>query len=240
MQGEEIAAGPWQGAAAGEDGRENSAVATPREVARRRRAWRRADLRDTAIHEAGHAVTVWWHMRRRLVPCNWDIGVVAVHRHRRRRFVVQGEERDWAAGTTTTRRLLWRDEDYAAIRDRAHRRFVLRCRLAELAMVYAGPIAEARNTGEGWLDEFDWRLCVDDPESCTDLQRVEGTIPKLGRRWRAHLDHAWRRADGIVDGHWRQIGKLAAALLQRREIDGETAFEICERAGRALPIGAQP
>jgi hypothetical protein len=107
-------------------------------------------------------------------------------------------------------------------------------------MAYAGPIAEARNAGDSWLDEFDWRLSVDDPESCTDLQRVEGTIPKLGRRWRAHLDRAWTRADGIVDRHWRQIRKLAAALLQRGDVEGEEAFTICDAAGPASRVEAKP
>jgi hypothetical protein len=197
-------------------------------------------LRDAAVHEAGHAVAIWWHVRRRAVVDNWTIEAVAVKRQRRRPFVVRGLHRPNSRGVIFYRPLLRLDQDCAAIGDKPYRRWVLRCRLAELATVYAGPIAEARNAGDGWLDELDWCLSVDDPESCTDLQLVEGTIPKLGRRWRRHLDRAWTRAGGIVDGHWPQINLVARTLERHGEIDGETAFQICDRAGRALPIGSRP
>jgi hypothetical protein len=76
-RGEEVVGPALPGRPAGEDRARESGIGVHGEPAPLRRAWRRSELRATAIHEAGHAVAVWRHDRRRAVNANWPIGIVA-------------------------------------------------------------------------------------------------------------------------------------------------------------------
>jgi len=106
--------------------------------------------------------------------------------------------------------------------------------MAEVTTIYAGPLAEARYHDDAELyDEWDWFDYLDNNqedawETCTDWKHIIHARPKLGRRWRLHMDRAWARAVRIVRDHPAHIEALAAALLERSLLDGEEVFAILD------------
>jgi hypothetical protein len=231
MAGEdEVAAGPWQGTAAtGEDGRNRSAI-SPEPLAN----WRC----ETAFHEAGHAVAIWWHDRRRKVDDIWHLETVVIRRDPDEPYTLNNVVRDDASGSCLARPLLWLDPSLSSSLARSHRRYIVRARVAELAMLYAGPIAGGLVSGDSWDDELDWHTSAWDsyelpPEENSDLERIECLIDKMGQRWRAHFTRAWWRATHIVQAHQPHIKSLADVLIERDRIDGEEVFETFDRAGPA-------
>jgi hypothetical protein len=230
--GGDVARRPWQANRAGEDGANCSAI-SPETLAN----WRL----ETAFHEAGHAVAIWWHDRRRKVDDIWRLETVVIRRDPDEPYTLNGVVRDDASGTCLARPLLWFDPSLSSALPRFDRRLIIRARVAELAMLYAGPIAEGLVSGDTWDDEFEWRAAAwkdyDLPaeENC-DLRQVERLSDKMGQRWRAHFARAWRRATHIVHTHQPQIKSLANILIEHGRIDGDEASEVFDGAGPALAL----
>jgi hypothetical protein len=207
-----------------------------------------------AMHEAGHALSIWYHDTLGLIPDDWQIDAVVVRPDPDRPFIIG--DRDFEAdgvkrgGATSRKRLLWRDEAYRspswphpdgiawpARELRLYHRITLQRRMAELTTIYAGPIAEAiYHDDETEFDEQDWSDTIDHWEPTNDWRYAEHARSKLGRRWRLHTDRAWDRATRIVRGHPNHIEALAAALIERHLVDGDEAFAIFGAAGRPIRL----
>jgi hypothetical protein len=206
----------------------------------------------SAVHEAGHALAIWYQGRCDFVPDNWPIGEVAIRHDPDKPFVIEG--RDFEAdgvkrgGFTSRKTLLWRDEAYRAppswsLPDREWtrreldymNRVTLQRRMAEVTCVYAGPLAEARYHDDYDLsDESAWFDYLDnqgETDNNTDCQHIVHAGTKLGRRWRLHMARAWARAERIVRAHPGHIEVLAATLITRGLIDGQEVFDIFDAAG---------
>lgn len=208
-----------------------------------------------AIHEAGHALAIWYQDTNELVPDNWPIGEVAIRSSPD--SSLPGPERNDGidrGGYTSRTTLLWRDEAYrelpasdilqaverhggkAGVRKAIalHHRLTLQRRIGELAAVYAGPAAEAiYHNEEDEFDEWVWLDMLEDPEGTTDWQYVQHARTKLGRRWRLHMDRALERAVSIVRDHPRHIEALAGALIEHGYVDGEEVEEMFDRLSKA-------
>jgi hypothetical protein len=210
----------------------------------------RCYVHRSAMHEAGHALSIWYHDTLGLVPDNWPIGEVVVRPDPDRPLIIG--DRDFEAdGVTSRKRLLWRDEAYRSpplwphpdgiewpARELRHwHRITLQRRMAELTTIYAGPIAEAfYHDEEAEFDEQDWSDTIDHWEPTTDWRSAQHAVSKLGRRWRLHSDRAWDRATRIVRGHPNHIEALAAALIERNVVEGDEAFDIFDAAGQPIRL----
>lgn len=118
---------------------------------------------------------------------------------------------------------------------------------ADIVHIMAGPIAQAiHDTAadvDGWQstieDAADWLSreadnaigTYDGDASGTDWWQVDKRIPLLGRRWRLHLDNAFTLADHIVRSHQAHVDALTGALVERRKLDGQAAWDVLDSVG---------
>ena len=207
-------------------------------------AWQRVDpeskakiLYRSAVHEAGHAVAVWYLDQVRYLGRYFTmphLHHVAISLEGGGVRGVRGP-RDDAGGIVALGDRFPRSPRMPAdypVSTALVRRSVIAMAIAAMA----GPIAaqahdDSTYTRERWRDwtarsienADDWRGHAADYEVAADDGEyvAEKLIPLLGRRWRLHLDRAFTMADRIVRGHQLHIETLATALIARGLIEGE-------------------
>lgn len=208
-------------------------------------------LRETAIHEAGHAVARWWLDRTQFLGRGYifpDLDHVAVMLDEGEAlYDARGFEVPASVGICAADALMQpaieriiSKQAPPHINTPARRRFLRQAAAADCAQTMAGPIAEHLARGEPLADWADWHQRIGEEdfaeghEEGTDHWRVWQRQPFLGRRWRLHLQRAFETADHIVRRHQPHIEALAAALALHGEIDGEEVYRLFDDAGPAV------
>jgi hypothetical protein len=166
-------------------------------------------IEAVAYHEAGHVVVGLRQgvpnrlLEASIVPDEADGSLGHVRRgHFARVRVYEGPDENGKA------RVVWRDWDPGSDQRLAERR--LRPFIVEL---YAGVIAEKRYTGR----RYSWRGAGADLEQASDLL---GHIVGSERQGQALSEFLWVVAEDEVEWSWRDVERVARALLVHRTLSG--------------------
>lgn len=220
-------------------------VLSSKSMTRTRRDPMAAQLRYTAIHEAGHAVASWamqkelgrhWQQLRNIMVRTLDeVNERLFDRHGRMLEGLGNVETSDRFCMVTGPRLLERDTlpDGGLESEADHGARVEHCRKlmeADVIDTLAGPLAEARYRHRSHIALFlfeggrdDWKAA----NAC--LESFHG--PNSGAR----LDALLKRSARVINDkrHWRAIEALADSLVERRFLLADEAVRIIEEAVRS-------